>query len=172
MALSEQEVVRRENLQKLIDEVTVTIQPLAETNSNRFLVKNQASGVEMLSDDQKIKQILINLLSNAFKFTHHSVVHLDIFYGQSNQQEWIEFCVTDQGIGIRPEFIDNLFKPFLQDETSSAKQHHGTGLGLAISKQFAMMLGGDITVESVEGRGSTFMLRLPVKYAVKSEAIL
>ncbi|MEM8861964.1 MAG: ATP-binding protein [Chloroflexota bacterium] len=150
------------NLQRLLDEVSVTVQPLTELNSNRFLVDNHASDPELYSDDQKIKQILINLLSNAFKFTQRSDVRLEVFNFQKDDQNWIEFRVSDQGIGIRPEFIENLFKPFLQEENSSTKQNQGTGLGLAISKQFAIMLGGDISVESTVGQGSTFRLKLPV----------
>ncbi|MEM9774234.1 MAG: ATP-binding protein [Chloroflexota bacterium] len=159
------------NLDRLINEVSVTVQPLTELNSNRFVVNNYASEVELLSDDQKIKQILINLLSNAFKFTQRSDVFLNIFLVRDNQEGWIKFSVIDQGIGIRPDFIENLFKPFLQEDNSSANQHQGTGLGLAISKQFALMLGGDIFVESSVGNGSTFTLKLPINFNQVKEPV-
>ncbi len=156
--------IRVLQLKTLIEEVTVTIMPLAEQNKNIFELINHAEDIELISDDQKIKQILINLLSNAFKFTHKSKVTLEIFLIREKDIEWVEFCVEDDGIGISPEFLGNLFEPFLQEDNSSTKKHQGTGLGLAISRQFTLMLGGDIAVESVLGQGSKFTLRLPRKY--------
>ncbi len=156
-------------LDRLIHEVTVTTEPLSEINSNRFVLTNNVGPIEMVSDNQKIKQILINLLSNAFKFTANSEVRLDINLVQHSQKEWIEFSVTDHGVGIRPDFFKSLFEPFSQADNSSANETPGTGLGLAISKQFAIMLGGDIEVESEVNKGSKFTLRLPVVFAKIAE---
>ena len=151
-------------LEKMIDDVLITTEPLAEKNRNRFRIDNQTDRLEMVSDEQKIKQILINLLSNAFKFTQNAEVGLSIHMSQDNLGEWIEFSVSDKGIGIDPDFVEKLFEPFLQSDNSSTRVHEGTGLGLAISKQFALMLGGDILVQSVLKEGSTFTLRLPRHY--------
>ncbi len=157
-------------LDRLIEQVRVTTEPLVSINSNQFLLQNDAVGVEMVSDGQKIKQILINLLSNAFKFTHQSYVSLHIFRVQNAREDCIEFAVVDDGIGIKPEFIENLFEPFVQEDNDSTRQIEGTGLGLAISKQFAEMLGGDIWVESRPNEGSRFTLRLPRVCAIPEKA--
>lgn len=152
-------------LEQMVKDVLITTEPLAEKRENRFWIDNQIGQIEMVSDDQKIKQILINLLSNAFKFTEKSEVGLSIHLVQDDVGEWIEFAVSDKGIGIEPEFVEKLFEPFLQSDNSSTRLHEGTGLGLAISKQFALMLGGDILVKSILNEGSTFTLRLPRYYA-------
>ncbi|MFK7801847.1 MAG: sensor histidine kinase [Anaerolineae bacterium] len=149
------------HLDTLIEEVVITTEPLVELNTNNFRIENKLTHFEMISDGQKIKQILINLLSNAFKFTSDAEILLQIESNDLDGIEMIDFCVEDQGSGIDPEFVDKLFEPFLQGDNSSTRLHQGTGLGLAISKQFSMMLRGDILVESAIGRGSKFTLRVP-----------
>lgn len=150
-------------LDTLIGQVSMTTKPLVGLNTNRFVLQNDAQGLKIISDEQKIKQILINLLSNAFKFTHNATVCLSVthIFNNHDGDGLIEFAVIDNGIGIEPEFLENLFQPFSQENNSTTRQKEGTGLGLAISKQFAEMLGGDILVESTPRVGSRFILRLP-----------
>lgn len=148
-------------LNSLIEEVVITTEPLVDLNSNQFSIENNLKQFEMISDGQKIKQILINLLSNAFKFTFDAQVLLSVKSTVEDGSELVEFCVADHGSGISPEFIDQLFEPFSQGDNSTSRSHQGTGLGLAISKQFSIMLGGDIFVESSINEGSKFILRIP-----------
>ncbi|MEM8857169.1 MAG: ATP-binding protein [Chloroflexota bacterium] len=149
------------SLDQLLEEVRITIEPLIDANSNHFTLQNHVEGLEMVSDNQKVKQILINLLTNALKFTHQSEVRLCIQIVETTDERIIEFAVIDQGIGIPAEFLDDLFEPFSQESESSQQQSQGTGLGLAISKKFAQLMGGDILVHSVVDQGSTFRLQLP-----------
>ena len=149
------------HLDTLIEEVVITVEPLIDLNGNEFSIAKDLNRFDMMSDGQKIKQILINLLSNAFKFTFNARVHLSIKAVVENDVDLIEFCVIDEGSGIAPEFLDHLFEPFSQGDNSTSRSHQGTGLGLAISKQFSVMLGGDIHVESAVGEGSKFTLKVP-----------
>jgi PAS domain S-box-containing protein len=148
---------------KVVEEVATTVQPLAEKNRNRLEV-GEADGLgTMHSDMTRIRQVLLNLLSNACKFTNGGVVRLETIRepAQNGDEEWLRFMVADQGIGMSPEQMDRLFQAFSQAEASTSARFGGTGLGLAISQQFCRMLGGDITVESRSGEGSTFTVRLP-----------
>lgn len=153
--------VSQVHLCHLIDEVLTTITPIAEQNHNKFHIENHLRDFTIVSDGQKIKQILINLLSNALKFTSHSDVCLMVQSYQKHGADWVEFHVIDQGIGIDPDFLDKLFEPFLREDNAATRRYAGTGLGLAISKQFALMLGGDIFVRSTLNQGSTFILSIP-----------
>jgi CheY-like chemotaxis protein len=125
----------------------------------------------MHTDPIKVRQILLNLLNNAAKFTYQGCITLavsrepatpEVFEpGQAESVEWVCFCVTDTGIGMTPEQMQNLFQAFSQAETSTARDYGGTGLGLAISQRFCQMLGGEISVASEVGKGSTFTVHLP-----------
>jgi signal transduction histidine kinase len=108
----------------------------------------------MHADQMRLRQALLNLMSNANKFT-------DAHQGQENGRDWVTIAVTDTGIGMTAEQMGRLFQEFSQASSSTASKHGGTGLGLAISRRFCQMMGGDITVASEPGRGSTFMIRLP-----------
>ncbi len=114
----------------------------------------------MVSDQDKIRQIMLNLLSNAAKFTHEGKIVI------SARQEGERLCiaVSDTGIGISEEAMERIFKEFQQADTSTTRQYGGTGLGLAISRTLARLLGGDISVVSELGKGSTFALSLPLQY--------
>ena len=117
----------------------------------------------MRADLTKVRQALFNLLSNACKFTKHGTVALAVTRQAEAGGEWLTFRVSDTGIGMTPAHLARLFQAFSQAEASTARQFGGTGLGLAITKQFCQLMGGDVTVESESGKGSTFTIRLPVE---------
>jgi signal transduction histidine kinase len=140
----------------LIAEVQSVIEPLMAKNANR-LVADCAPDVGMMrSDPTKLRQNLYNLLSNATKFTRHGQVTLTARRLARDGSDWLEFTVSDTGIGMTPEQLGKLFQAFAQAEASTARDFGGTGLGLAITKHFCRMLGGEVSVESVPGQGSTF----------------
>jgi signal transduction histidine kinase len=114
----------------------------------------------MEADLTKVRQTLFNLLSNAAKFTEHGTIKLNV---EREPEDWISFAVSDTGIGMTEEQLGRLFEAFAQAEASTRSKYGGTGLGLAISRHFCRMMGGDLTVESVYGQGSTFTVRLPVR---------
>ena len=126
----------------------------------------------MQADLTKVRQVLLNLLSNAAKFTHRGQVTLEVTRqpwvgteGDSKAQEQILFKVTDTGIGISPEQMSHLFEPFVQGYASTTRKYGGTGLGLAIGQRFCQLMGGAIAVESQWGAGSVFTVCLPVEVA-------
>jgi signal transduction histidine kinase len=145
----------------MIQNVQSVVDPLAKKNNNNLHIICPPNVGLMRSDETKIKQSLLNLLSNACKFTKDGVVALVVSPHIIGGKEGISFCVSDQGIGMSPSQISNLFKEFTQADSSTTREYGGTGLGLAISRRFAEMMGGDISVESVEGEGSVFTMILP-----------
>jgi signal transduction histidine kinase len=147
-------------LAPLIDEVVGTARPLAEQNKNRLTFEGQDDLGVLTVDPMRLRQILLNLLSNACKFTKDGEVGLRGCRA-SKGGEWIELSVSDTGIGMTPEQQAKLFEEFSQADASTAQRFGGTGLGLAITRKLARMMGGDVTVESEPGRGSIFTLRLP-----------
>ncbi|WP_353572129.1 hybrid sensor histidine kinase/response regulator [Candidatus Albibeggiatoa sp. nov. BB20] len=146
---------------QLLDEVDVNIAPLAEKNHNKFKIIYPNATIKMYSDLTKIRQIILNLLSNACKFTRNGHIRLEVQSMRKDETEWLYFSVKDTGIGICDKQIDNVFQAFTQEDTSTTRHYGGTGLGLTISKRFAEMMGGNITVESTKDIGSTFTLTLP-----------
>src|SRR5262249_23583084 len=117
----------------------------------------------MHADLTKVRQALLNLLSNACKFTDHGAITLTVERETKDGQEWVLFHVTDSGIGMTPEQMSRLFQSFVQADAGTAKRFGGTGLGLTITRRFCQMMGGDATVTSTFGKGSTFTLRLPAQ---------
>jgi signal transduction histidine kinase/CheY-like chemotaxis protein len=154
-------------LAPLITEVVDTARPLAEQNNNRLVVKSQEDLGSLTVDPMRLRQILLNLLSNACKFTKQGEVTL-LARRVINQGNWIEFAVSDTGIGITPEQQAKIFEEFTQADTSTARQYGGTGLGLAITRKLARMMGGDVTLTSEAGKGSTFTVRLPTSTEVSA----
>lgn len=146
----------------LIDDVLSTIEPLASKNGNRLHVDCELGEDVIRTDAMKLKQVLINLLSNACKFTKEGEVRLFARREQENVRTSLSVTVEDSGIGMTTEQVDRLFVPFVQADTSTFRKYGGTGLGLAISKRFVELMGGQLTVTSVPGRGSTFSLRIPI----------
>ena len=154
---------------KMVGEVVSTIDTLVKKNGNRLKVEVDAAIGEMRADITKVRQALFNLLSNAAKFTHDGVIRLVVQSEQKDSVAWIRMSVSDSGIGIPPEKIDHVFNEFSQADETTTRDYGGTGLGLPISRRFCHMMGGDITVESTVGEGSTFTLRLPLEVAEAAE---
>jgi signal transduction histidine kinase len=148
------------NLAPLIDEVTGTAGQLAEQNKNRLVVECQKNLAPLTVDPMRLRQILLNLLSNACKFTKHGEVGLRV-RKVADGCDWVEFAVSDTGIGMTAEQLAKLFQEFTQADSLTARRYGGTGLGLAISRKLARMMGGDVIVASEPGKGSVFTVRLP-----------
>jgi signal transduction histidine kinase len=148
------------NLAPLIDEVIGTARQLAEQNKNRLVVEASPDLGTLHVDPMRLRQILLNLLSNACKFTKEGEVSLRA-RKVGNGRDTVELAVADTGIGMTPEQLAKLFQEFTQAEASTAKKYGGTGLGLAITRKLARMMGGDVTVTSEHGKGSVFTVRLP-----------
>jgi CheY-like chemotaxis protein/anti-sigma regulatory factor (Ser/Thr protein kinase) len=162
------------DIAKMVADVATTIQPLVAKNANTLHVACGDDLGAMRADLVKVRQALFNLLSNACKFTERGTVTLTVSQETAHRIPWIIFRVRDSGIGMTPEQMEKLFQAFSQADVSTAfsqadvsttRQFGGTGLGLAISRKFCQMMGGDITVESTFGKGSTFAIRLPVRAA-------
>jgi adenylate cyclase len=148
------------NLAPLIDEVIGTARQLAEQNKNRLVVECQESLGPLTADPMRLRQILLNLLSNACKFTKEGKVALRV-RRIVDGRNWFEFGVADTGVGMTAEQLAKLFEEFSQADSLTARRYGGTGLGLAISRKLARMMGGDVTVTSEPGKGSVFTVRLP-----------
>ncbi len=149
----------------MVQEVVTTIQPLVDRKANRLLVHCPDDLGLMDADLTKVRQSLFNLLSNATKFTENGVITLTVERIKDEENEaFILFRISDTGIGMTPEQVTQLFQPFTQADASTTRKYGGTGLGLAITQRFCQMMGGNITVTSQPGQGSTFTIRLPAEY--------
>src|SRR5262249_17504981 len=148
-------------LPPLINEVVKTIEPLAAKNGNQVTVRCDGAIGMMHADQMRLRQALLNLMSNANKFTEKGSIAIDARQGQENGRDCVIIAVADTGIGMTPAQMGKLFQEFSQASSGTAAKYGGTGLGLAISKRFCQMMGGDITVQSEPSRGSTFTIRLP-----------
>lgn len=148
------------DLGNLIEEVAATLQPLVEKNRNRLQVSCSPNLGMMYADLTKVRQILFNLLSNALKFTEGGTVVLKATREFSGGCDRVYLQVADTGIGMSQEQQQGLFEPFIQGDASTTRKYGGTGLGLTISRLFCQMMGGDITLESELGFGSTFTVCL------------
>ena len=148
------------NLAPLLEDVIGTARQLAEQNKNRLVVESPDNLGTLTVDPMRLRQILLNLLSNACKFTKQGEVKLRV-KKVVDGRNWIEIAVADTGIGMTAEQQAKLFEEFTQADSSTARQYGGTGLGLAITRKLARMMGGDVTVTSEPGKGSVFTLRLP-----------
>ena len=145
----------------IIDKVLQTVQPLAAKGNNNFRIDmSKWSGIIHV-DPMKFYQTLLNLLSNAFKFTENGQVTLSLEAVQNEKGHWICWHVCDTGIGISADKMEKLFQPFSQVDSSATRKHGGTGLGLVISQRLCRLMGGYITVQSVPGSGATFTIYLP-----------
>ena len=145
----------------LVREVVATVEPLMRARGNVFEAGCPADLGAMHSDSTRVRQCLFNLLSNAAKFTERGSVTLAVERQDRGGRAWVVLTVRDHGIGMTPEQLAKLFQPFAQAEASTARRFGGTGLGLSVTRHLCRMMGGDIEVESEEGTGSTFTIRLP-----------
>jgi len=151
------------NVRALAEEVVNTIYPLAVKNGNSLDLECEPEFGRMAADVTKTRQCLFNLLSNACKFTRNGRIMLAAKRETAGGPGWVLFEVSDSGIGMTPEQVEKLFRPFSQGDNSTTRKYGGTGLGLAISRKFCQMMGGEITVQSATGVGTTFSMRLPVR---------
>src|SRR6266849_5298911 len=152
----------------LVRDIAAVIQPLAGKNANRLELRCPEDVGTMRADLTKVRQALFNLLSNACKFTDRGTISLAVTRETIGDQDWMVFSVSDTGIGMTPEQLARLFEAFSQADAATTRKYGGTGLGLALSRRLCRMMGGDVLVDSEEGRGSTFTIRLP---AVVADAV-
>lgn len=150
-------------LAEVLEEVVMTARPLIEKNHNEFILDYQDALGPVRLDRVKARQVLLNLLSNAGKFSSAGEVTLSAQRAYGEQGEQIVFRVIDTGIGMSPTQIKMIFQEFAQGSAATTRRYGGTGLGLAISRNFCHMMRGEIEVESALGRGTTFTVRLPVR---------
>ena len=145
----------------LIEDVVTTIRPLVEKNANRLHLDWPADLGTMRADPTRVRQALLNLASNAAKFTEGGLITITATRRRQDNGDWVTVAVADTGIGMTAEQTAKLFQDFMQADASTSRKYGGTGLGLAISRRFCRLMGGDITVQSAPGRGSTFTISLP-----------
>jgi CheY-like chemotaxis protein len=146
-----------------------TIKPLIDRKANFLTVKRPPVLGEIQTDMTKLRQMLLNLLSNSAKFTENGSICFEIKRQSEENGEWITFSVADNGIGMTEEQQKKIFQAFTQADASTTRRYGGTGLGLAITKQFADMMGGTISVDSEFGRGSILTISLPAQLSVKPQ---
>lgn len=154
------------NIGSLVEACLETVQPLVRSPQLKLKMKVESGLPPVYTDQEKVRQILINLLGNAIKFTKKGSVTVTV----KRQKEQLNLAVADTGIGIPKEDLERIFEEFQQADTSSTRKFGGTGLGLSISRHLAHLLNGEITVESNEGKGSTFTVILPLRYVAVEEA--
>src|SRR5689334_8033653 len=154
-------------IQDMIEEIVTTLTPAIAKTENAFQLRMPKEIGTMRGDVTKVRQILLNLLSNACKFTDHGRISLDVDRLRTAGQDWIRFRVGDTGIGISTEQQENLFQEFTQADISISRKYGGTGLGLAISHRFVQTMKGRTMVESALGQGSVFTVDLPVQATVE-----
>ncbi|MGZ8268012.1 MAG: sensor histidine kinase, partial [Burkholderiales bacterium] len=150
-------------LAPLLEEFRSTMEPLAAKNGNMLTLSCAPDVVNVYADPVRLRQALLNVGSNANKFTDKGNVTLTIDHEEADARRWVRFRVSDTGIGMTPAQVSRLFQDFVQADTSTARKYGGTGLGLAITRRLCQIMGGDITVESESGIGSTFTIRLPAR---------
>ncbi len=160
------------NMSDLTEELIDTAEPMVRTNGNKLVLKGfEGLGIQY-ADKTKVKQILLNLLNNAAKFTRRGKVLFTasrlskVMYGEEELRDWFCFQVSDTGIGIPLEKMERIFEAFGQVDNSSTREYDGTGLGLAISQHYSQIMGGHITVDSDVGKGSTFTVWLPAHVVI------
>jgi signal transduction histidine kinase/ligand-binding sensor domain-containing protein/DNA-binding response OmpR family regulator len=155
-----------------VQEAAESFQDLSERKKISLIVESDAQHLATVFDHDKIERIIFNLLSNAFKFTSEGgAIRLKMSVGENDTPDMVTFClsISDTGVGIAPELKDQIFERFFQDNSTVFVLNQGSGIGLSITKEFVQLHGGEITVESEAGMGSTFFLKLPL--IVKSEPI-
>lgn len=150
-------------LDNVVEQAIKQVQPYLDANENELLLIMPPDAGMMMADRDKVRIILVNLLSNAAKFTQNGTVTLSAYRQVVGGEERVVFQVSDTGIGIAPELQETIFQPFQQVDGSFTRQHSGLGLGLAINRHYCEMMGGKMTVQSEPGRGSIFTVSLPAE---------
>jgi len=153
------------SIAEMIENVVNIATPLVKKNGNTLIVEGSENGGEMHTDLTRVRQCLLNLISNAAKFTDSGVITLTVQRTNETGRDGIQFSLRDTGIGMTPRQMERLFHTFTQADSSTTRKFGGTGLGLIITRHFCRMMGGDIAVESEYGKGSLFTIRLPVDSA-------
>jgi signal transduction histidine kinase len=156
--------IGRVQLGELCDEVVATALPMVEKNGNRFTIHCIQRDYVLTSDATRLRQVLINLLSNAAKFTSNGVVRLELDVIEEESGDILRAAVADTGVGISEEGISRIFRSYEQAEADTVAKYGGTGIGLPLSQHFCQLLGGEITVASRPGQGSTFTAWVPAHY--------
>jgi CheY-like chemotaxis protein/anti-sigma regulatory factor (Ser/Thr protein kinase) len=151
------------DLHQMLDEAVATVKPLITKNDNRLATEFADNLGNVRVDLTKLRQALFNLLSNAAKFTEGGIITLAAGKELRDGAEWITLSVSDTGIGIKEDNLETVFEEFSQADDSTTRDYGGTGLGLPISRRFCQMMGGDITVTSKIGKGTTFTIELPAR---------
>ena len=157
-------------LAHLLHEMAKTAEPLAARNGNRLHARMAEGLGRMRADPIRLRQVVLNLLSNACKFTERGEVVLEARREPSGDGDWIVVSVADTGIGMTPEQMGRLFQEFMQADASTTSKYGGTGLGLAISRKLCRLMGGDIHVESAPGKGSRYTIRIPARATARPSA--
>jgi signal transduction histidine kinase len=158
------------DLEQLIDDVVATLQPLVLQNGNQMTVVHGSPLGTVTTDQTKLRQVVLNLLSNAAKFTRDGTIALEAHRDEKAGTEWIEIRLADSGIGISEDDLPKLFRDFAQVGDDCAQTYGGTGLGLAVSQKLCVLMGGAISVTSELGKGSTFAVRLPAVLTIEEPA--
>ena len=164
-------ILERFPIRTLIDEVAQTVEAIASKNGNKIVISCPDAIGSMYADQIRVRQALLNLVSNASKFTANGTVTISAARARKGTGERIEIAISDTGIGMTPEQLGKLFQEFSQADSSTTRKYGGTGLGLAISRRFCQMMGGDISVESELGRGSKFVIALPAHVGDAAETM-
>ena len=149
------------DMKEFVEELSSSVGPIMEANGNSLEIACGEDVAEIVNDVTRLRQVVLNLVSNAAKFTHGGTVRLAVSGTTENDTRWLDIQVSDTGIGMSPEQIQQVFQPFTQADASTTRKYGGTGLGLAISKNYCEMMGGTIMVESEEGKGSAFTVHIP-----------
>ncbi|MEB3186987.1 MAG: ATP-binding protein [bacterium] len=151
----------------VLGEVQALLRPLASEKGNTLDVPDIPGDLCVMADEMRLRQVLLNLVGNALKFTEQGIVHLGV--GRMAGSERVAIQIEDSGIGMTPEQLSRLFRPFVQADSSTTRKYGGTGLGLVISQRLTQLMGGEITVTSTPGYGSCFIVFLP-EAALASES--
>jgi signal transduction histidine kinase len=154
--------LERFDLRDLIDDLLDTVAPLAQQRGNRLTVTCGEAVETMTADLMKTRQILLNLLSNASKFTRDGAIALDVRRVETGGRALVRFTVNDTGVGMTPSQTEKIFEPFTQADVTTTRKYGGTGLGLAIVSRFCQLMGGSVHVDSDPGVGSSFVVHLPL----------
>lgn len=150
------------DLEEFLAGIMTSVRPNVERNRNKLELVTSRDLGQIFTDPMRLRQCLLNLLSNAGKFTEDGTVTLQARRERRRGEDWIVFRVIDTGIGMSPDQLDLVFQPFKQADTSTTRRYEGTGLGLTISRKLMALLGGTVSVQSQEGEGSTFTLEMPI----------